>query len=191
MHKRHLRWIAALAIAGTGVLGSAAAAAAAASLTDQPKPASPGTCAALNADLSTSVGAAVKALAPARPNLAGASADLSDATALTAAIKSLHCTLAPIVLPAPPAGSATGTSSTTTGVQGTGTTTVSTGTQGDVTSTAAGGATDAQGGVTSTVPSGSAGIVPTSGLGALGTLPGGSANLTSPGGSAGGQSITS
>ena len=94
MQKRHARWIAGFAVAGTVVLTGAAAGAAAD--VRGPQEISPATCAALAADLASTLAEAAKGLAATPPDLSGVTSLVAQANKLQDAFKSLNCTSVPI-----------------------------------------------------------------------------------------------
>lgn len=165
-----------MAVAGTGVLLPAAAASAAAGRAGVPQPqprqTSPGTCADLTADLTSTVVAALKDLTAVPADQAGAAKNLSDAVEMSAAVKSLNCAAAP----GGSGGSASGTGTTsgaTSGGATDGTPTGAGGSAGDGSADGvSGGSTNGASGPGNLTQNNStgAGTQPTSGLGGLTTL---------------------
>ena len=100
MQKRHARWIAGFAVAGTVVFIGAAAGAAADVRT--PQDVSPATCAALATDLAATLAQASKGLAATPPDLPGVTTLVAQANKLQDVFKTLDCTAVPI--PAAPNG---------------------------------------------------------------------------------------
>ncbi|HEU5425955.1 MAG TPA: hypothetical protein VFU74_03740 [Actinocrinis sp.] len=110
MQKRHARWIATLAIAGTTAFCGTSAAEAATNGAQSPKQVSPSTCAGLLADYSATLTQAAKSLLATPPDLAAATAQVAQANKLNDAVKSLDCATAgtPSAPLAPSAPSAPG-----------------------------------------------------------------------------------
>lgn len=105
MQKRHARWIAGLAVAGTAVLTGASAGASAG--VPNPQEISPATCAALASDLAGTLANASKGLAATPPDLDGVTVLVAQANKLQDAFKSLDCTAVSVpAAPVAPSGSA-------------------------------------------------------------------------------------
>jgi hypothetical protein len=113
VHRKTVRWIAALTLAGTGVLASATAASAAVATPHRAprEGVSPATCTALATDVSATLADLTKKLASANADPSGAMTVAADLARLLGAAQALGCpaTAAPAA-PAPTAGSVPGAS---------------------------------------------------------------------------------
>jgi hypothetical protein len=111
VHRKTVRWIAALALAGGGVLASATAASAATATAHRSprEGVSPATCAALATDVSSTLADLTKKLSPVGADASGAMTIAADLARLLGAAQALGCPATAVpAAPAPSAGSIPG-----------------------------------------------------------------------------------